>query len=46
LDVAVNDGDKIELYWRGDSTELSLQYETFGGTIPAQPSVRAVIHEV
>ena len=46
LDVAVNDGDKIELWWRGDSTELSLQYETFGGAIPAQPSVRAVIHEV
>ena len=46
LDVAVNDNDKIELYWRGDSTSLSLNYETFGGTIPAQPSVRAVIQAV
>ena len=46
LDVAVNNGDKIELYWRGDSTELSLQYETFGGTIPAAPSIRATIHAV
>ena len=46
LDVAINDEDVIELYWRGDSTLLSLNYETFGGTIPAQPSVRAQIHEV
>ena len=46
LDVAVNNGDKIELYWRGDSTLLSLQYETFGGTIPAAPSIRATIHAV
>ena len=46
LDVAANNGDKIELYWRGDSTELSLQYQTFGGTIPAAPSIRATIHAV
>ena len=46
LDVAVNNGDKIELYWRGDSTELSLIYQTFGGTIPAAPSIRATIHAV
>ena len=46
LDVAVNDGDKIELYWRGDSTLLSLDYNTYGGTIPAAPSVRATIKAV
>ena len=46
LDVAVSDGDKIQLYWRGDSTLLSLDYETFGGAIPAQPSIRCQIHEV
>ena len=46
LDVAVSDGDVIELYWRGDSTLLSLNYDTFGGTIPAQPSIRAVIQAV
>ena len=40
LDVAVNDGDKIQLYWRGDSTLLSLDYESFAGVIPAQPSDR------
>ena len=46
LDTAVNNGDKIQLYWRGDSTLLSLNYETFGGTIPAAPSIRCQIHEV
>ena len=46
LDVAVNNGDVIELYWRGDSTLLSLNYETFGGTIPNAPSIRATIHAV
>ena len=46
LDVALNDGDVVELYWRGDSTDLSLNYDTFGGSIPAQPSVRAVIQAV
>lgn len=46
LDVAVNDGDKIELYWRGDSTLLSLNYETYGGVWPASPSIRATIQAV
>ena len=46
LDVAVNNGDQIELYWRGDSTLLSLNYEDFGGTIPNAPSMRATIHAV
>ena len=46
LDVAVNNGDKIELWWRSESTNVSLQYNTFGGTIPASPAVRVVIQEV
>jgi len=46
IDVALNDFDKIELWWRGDSTLLSLNYETFGGTIPNSPSVFAQINAV
>ena len=46
LDVAVSDGDKIELWWQGDSTLLSLDYTSYGGSIPASPSVRAIIQAV
>ena len=46
LDIAVNNGDKIELYWRAESTDVKLQYKTFGGAIPASPAVRATIHAV
>ena len=46
LDVAVNNNDVIELYWRGDSTLLSIEYEDFGGSIPNAPSIRATIHAV
>jgi len=45
LDVAQNDFDKIELYWRGDSTNLSLQYVT-GSGIPDAPSILAQINAV
>ena len=46
LDFAVNDGDKVELWWTGDSTLLSLNYSSYGGTFPASPSVRAIIQAV
>jgi len=44
---ALNNGDYIELYWGGTSTDLSLQYEAAGvsPTRPATPSVIAnIIH--
>ena len=39
---AQNDNDKIELWWQGTSTNLSLQYEISAG-YPATPSVIANI---
>ena len=45
LDIAVNDSDKIELYWIGDSTTLSLQRIIGTGT-PDTPSVFAQINAV
>jgi hypothetical protein len=45
LDVAQNDFDKIELYWVGDDTDLSLEYVA-GVGIPDAPSVFAQINAV
>jgi len=45
LDVAQNDFDKIELYWQGDSTNLSLEYVS-GAGIPDAPSIFAQINAV
>ena len=45
LDVAQNNGDQIELYWRGDSTLLSLQKVT-GVGVPDTPSIFAQINAV
>ena len=45
LDVAQNDFDKIELYWRGDNTNLSLQYLP-GSGVPDAPSIFAQINAV
>jgi hypothetical protein len=42
---AQNDGDKIELWWQGTSTNLSLQYEP-QSTYPATPSVIANISPI
>jgi len=42
---AQNDGDKIELWWQGTSTDLSLQYEP-QSTYPATPSVIANISPI
>ena len=45
LDTALNNGDKVELYWKGTSTSLSLKAYTGAGS-PNTPSVRAQINAV
>ena len=45
LDTALNNGDKVELYWKGTSTDLSLKAYTGLGS-PDVPSVRAQINAV